>query len=128
GAYGHPDHIAISQLATAAVVAAADGAYAPPDGRAARAPHAVSKLYYQAWSGVKWTAYQSAFKRLVSRVDGVEREATPWPDWAITTVVDTAAFWPTVWRAVQCHEPPLRIYGALGHLSAAGRGGAWGAL
>jgi LmbE family N-acetylglucosaminyl deacetylase len=121
GAYGHPDHVAISQLTTAAVVAAADGS------RALEGPsHAVSKLYYMAWSAPKWAAYQSAFKRLVSRVDGVERTAAPWPDWAITTFVDTAAFWPTVWRAVQCHESQMMIYGALGHLSEEDHAGLWG--
>ena len=122
GAYGHPDHIAICQAATAAVHAAADPAYAPGAG----APHTVSKLYYVAWSLAKWTAYQSAFKRLVSRVDGVEREVAPWPDWAITTVVDTAAYWEQVWRAVQCYESQMMIYGPLAHLSETDHAGLWG--
>ena len=37
---------------------------------------------------------------MVSRVDGIERQAVPWPDWAITTAIDTRSFWSTVWRAV----------------------------
>ena len=41
GAYGHPDHIAICQFATAAVVAAADPAFATDGGGA---PHRVAKL------------------------------------------------------------------------------------
>jgi LmbE family N-acetylglucosaminyl deacetylase len=125
GAYGHPDHVAISQLATAAVVAAADG-QGPCPGGADLVPHTVSKLYYMAWSRPKWAAYQAAFKRLVSRVDGVEREAAPWPDWAITTVVDTAEHWPTVWRAVQCHDSQMAIYGPLAHLGEADHRGLWG--
>src|SRR5829696_10174810 len=44
GAYGHPDHIAISQLTTAAVVCAADAGY---DRSQESAPHRVSKLYYR---------------------------------------------------------------------------------
>jgi LmbE family N-acetylglucosaminyl deacetylase len=116
GAYGHPDHIAISQLATAAVTAAAAG----------EAGHVVSKLYYIAWSAAKWAAYQAAFKRLVSRVDGIEREVAPWTDWAITTVVDTAEHWPTVWRAVQCHDSQMMIYGPLGNLSERDHAGLWG--
>src|SRR5262249_21740709 len=45
GAYGHPDHIAISQFTTAAVVAAADAAFAAEwDGQSLPA-HSVSKLY-----------------------------------------------------------------------------------
>src|SRR5262245_7849775 len=46
GAYGHPDHIAICQFATAAALVAADGNRAPETG--APAPHSVSKLYYMA--------------------------------------------------------------------------------
>jgi len=45
GAYGHPDHIAISQFAQAALVAAADPSYDHLDGDT---PHRVSKLYYMA--------------------------------------------------------------------------------
>jgi len=122
GAYGHPDHVAISQLTTAAVVAAAD----PGSFGTSGPPHAVSKLYYLAWTSATWTAYQAAFKRLVSRVDGVERQAAPWPDWAITTVVDTRAYWPTVWKAVQCHESQMEIYGPLGHLSPTDHEALWG--
>ena len=48
GAYGHPDHIAISQLTTAAVVRAADCDFAG------------SKLYYIAWTGATWAAYEEA--------------------------------------------------------------------
>jgi len=109
GAYGHPDHVAISQFTTAAVVAAADGAFAsePPDARPA---HSVSKLYYVAWPEATWSAYQAAVKTLSSTVDGVERHATPWPDWAITTVVDTSDVWPVVSRAVSCHESQLAGY------------------
>jgi LmbE family N-acetylglucosaminyl deacetylase len=52
-------------------------------------------------------------KRLTSTVDGVERHATPWPDWAITTAIDTSEVWPTVWRAVSCHESQLAAYARL---------------
>jgi LmbE family N-acetylglucosaminyl deacetylase len=83
GAYGHPDHIAISQFTTAAIVAAADPAWPgtsalPPTHVSDGDPHRVSKLYYLAWGATRWRAYQSAFKTLVSRVDGVDRQATPW--------------------------------------------------
>jgi LmbE family N-acetylglucosaminyl deacetylase len=125
GAYGHPDHIAISQFASAAVVAAADASFVPAGGEDERA-HRVSKLYYIAWSAPKWAAYQAAFKRLVSKVDGVEREAAPWPDWAITTVIDTADHWPTVWEAVRCHESQMAIYGPLSELSEEHHRGLWG--
>ena len=121
GAYGHPDHIAVSQLTTAAAVRAADpGCEAPGD------PHAVAKLYYMAWGATTWDAYQRAFKTLVSRVDGVERRAAPWPEWAITTRVDCRRWWPRVWRAVTCHRTQMLIYGALEELREEDHAALWG--
>jgi LmbE family N-acetylglucosaminyl deacetylase len=125
GAYGHPDHIAISQFTTAAIVAAGDPAFAF-DGVAASAPHSVSKLYYMAWPESTWTAYQAAFRKLVSAVDGVERQATPWADWAITTVIDTRDFWPTAWRAISCHESQITAYERLKDLSPEHHESLWG--
>ena len=125
GAYGHPDHIAISQLTTAATVAAADGAFR---GGAAgnEPPHAVAKLYYIAWPASTWAAYESAMRKLVSTVDGVERQATPWPDWAITTTIDTRRFWSTVWRAVSCHESQMAAYEQLHTIAADHHEALWG--
>jgi LmbE family N-acetylglucosaminyl deacetylase len=117
GAYGHPDHIAICQFTTAAVVAAADGAFAADARGGALPPHSVSKLYYLAWPESTWSAYQTAVRTLSTTVDGVERHATPWPDWAITSVIDTADVWPTVWRAVSCHHSQIEAYEPLKHLS-----------
>ena len=120
GSYGHPDHIAISQLATAACVEAAgtgeDGAGEGGAGGDGHSPHAVSKLYYMAWDPELAEAYQTAFKRLTSTVDGVKREARPWPEWSITTRVDAGDEWGRVWEAVQCHESQMAIYGPLEEL------------
>ena len=110
GAYGHPDHVAICQFATAACVAAGG----------------VAKLYYMVHDQAKWDAYQSAFKRLVSTVDGVERVATAWPEWSITTRIDTRKQWPVVWRAVQCHRTQNAIYANLGNLTEAEHEAIWG--
>jgi LmbE family N-acetylglucosaminyl deacetylase len=124
GAYGHPDHVAIGQLTTAAIVAAADPGFEVEP--AVSAPHRVAKLYYIAWSAKKWAAYQAALRKLVVTVDGLERQAVPWPDWAITTVLDTSRVWPTVWRAVSCHESQMAIYGSLGHLPDEHQRSLWG--
>jgi LmbE family N-acetylglucosaminyl deacetylase len=113
GAYGHPDHIAICQFTTAAVVAAADS-------------HAVSKLYYLEWPESTWAAYQEAFKALSSTVDGVVRQATPWPEWAITTLIDTRSCWPVVWKAVSCHESQIAAYERLKHLEPRHHEALWG--
>src|SRR3954470_13728749 len=124
GAYGHPDHIAISQLTGAAIVCAADPATRlwPEMGE----PHAVSKLYFIAWSAKKWTAYQAALKKLVFKADGEERQAVPWPEWAITTAIDTSAVWPAVWRAVSSHRTQMSIYGKLSELSEEHQRFLWG--
>jgi len=123
GAYGHPDHIAICQLATAAVVAAADPSVALPGNDPV---HGVSKLYYMAWTRAKADAYQTALKKLVSRVDGAERAAVPWEDWAITTVVDTSEQWETVWKAVQCHASQVSAYVSLAELPEEEHRAIWG--
>jgi len=113
GAYGHPDHIAISQYAGAAIVLAADSSWNAPDDP----PHRVSKFYYISWTKPKWDGYQAALKKLISKVDGVERQAVPWADWAITTVIETPGVWPVVWRAVSCHRTQMSIYAQLEKLS-----------
>jgi LmbE family N-acetylglucosaminyl deacetylase len=125
GAYGHPDHIAISQFTTAAMVAAADPSF-PCDSPAALAAHATSKLYYIAWPEAAWKVYEAAFRKLVSTVDGVERQAAPWPDWAITTVIDTRGHGSTVWRAISCHESQVSAYEGLRHLSPDDHETLWG--
>ena len=124
GAYGHPDHIAISQFTTAAIVAAADPEFTGD--RAAPGPHVVSKLYYQAWPKSTWAAYEAAFRKLTSTVEGVERTAEPWPDWAITTVIDTRQVWPIVWRAVSCHASQIAAYERLKNLSPEDHESVWG--
>jgi LmbE family N-acetylglucosaminyl deacetylase len=126
GAYGHPDHIAISQLTTAAVVCAADPDFQAPGGFSQALAHRVSKLYYMAWPKDKWDAYQGALKTLKSRVDGVERQVNPWPDWAVTTIIDTSAFARTAWRAISCHKTQMATYKKLEHLPEEQHRALWG--
>ena len=125
GAYGHPDHIAISQFATGAIAAAANpgfpGVAVPPP------PHMVSKLYFIAWPASTWKGYEAAFRKLVSTVDGVERQAVPWPDWSITTEIDTQSHWTTVWKAISCHESQVMAYEKLKDLSPEAHQALWGA-
>jgi hypothetical protein len=83
-------------------------------------------LYYLAWPGPTWEAYQAAFKTLTSTVDGVERHAVPWPDWAITTAIDTRAVAVTVWQAVSCHASQISVYQRLQELSAQHHQALWG--
>jgi LmbE family N-acetylglucosaminyl deacetylase len=122
GVYGHPDHIAVSQFTTAAVVAAA----AAGSAAGGLPPHAVAKLYHLAWPESTWRAYEAAFRKLVSTVDAVERQAVPWPDWAITTTIDTRDVWPIVWRAVCCHESQVTAYERLRDVPPSHHEGLWG--
>lgn len=112
GAYGHPDHIAICQFTTAALTAAADASHARAEGPA----YAVPKLYYLVWSEGSMTAYEAAFGRLAPLVDDGHRHSVFWPEWAITTVLDTRAHWETAWRAIRCHESQVAAYGRLEQL------------
>lgn len=126
GAYGHPDHIAISQFATAAVMAAADPGFGARQRDGSAGPHAVSKFYYLAWPASTWRAYEAVVKKLSLTVDGVERQATPWPEWAITTVIDTSAVWRTVWQAVSCHASQVAAYERLKDLPPEHHEALWG--
>ena len=54
------------------------------------------------------------------------RQATPWPDWAITTVIDTRSVWGTVWRAVSCHQSQLAGYARLKNLPSSQPEAWWG--
>lgn len=126
GAYGHPDHVAISQFTTAAIVAAADPGLSTPTAGEDLEPHAVSKLYYIAWPTSAMAAYEEAFRKLTSHVDGIEREASPFPEWALSAVIDTHDVWQTVWRAVSCHASQITAYEKLAHLSEASHEALWG--
>ncbi len=125
GAYGHPDHIAISQFTTAATLCAADCGY-HTEGEVSLRPHRVRKLHYLAWRSNKWQAYQAAFGKLTSTVDGVQRQATPWPDWAVTTEIDTSVWWHIVWKAVCCHQTQMSIYEKLADLTDKQQKALWG--
>jgi LmbE family N-acetylglucosaminyl deacetylase len=108
GGYGHPDHIAVSQFTTAAVVCAAS-----PDCADGLPPHQVTKFYYFVVPREEMTIYQSVMGDLIMPVDGIERRAVPWEDWAITTRIDTGESWRTAWQAVTCHRTQLPGYGDL---------------
>ena len=108
-------------------MAAADPASRLPglDGSTA---HAVSKLYVMATTQAMWDAYQEAFKKLTSTVDGVERQAVAWPDWMPTTRIDTRAQWERVWKAVSCHDSQIAAYERLHQLSPEHHEALWGSM
>lgn len=118
GAYGHPDHIAVCQWTSAAVVAAADAGFCLPVAdtihkQPTGEPHRVSKLYYTVSTQAGLDAYQASFGELRMVIDGQERRAHGWESWAITTRIDTAAYWRQVWQAISCHQSQLPAYKSL---------------
>jgi len=114
GAYGHPDHIAICQFTTAAIVEAANPTSLY---HCDLTPYSVSKLYYMAPTHQLGVAYQAVFGDVVMHVDGVERRGIGWPEWAITTRIDTKGYKQTLWEAVLCHQSQLAVYRQLEHAS-----------
>ena len=114
GAYGHPDHIAIGQFTTAAIVEACSSSslYSRD-----LPPHRVSKLYYMVASAHFLQAYQSVFGEVVMQIDNLERRGVSWPEWAITTRIATSEYRQTVWRAILCYESQLVVYRQLIHVS-----------
>jgi LmbE family N-acetylglucosaminyl deacetylase len=123
GAYGHPDHIAVSQLALSAVIRASSAETSPGTGDA---PHTVQKMYYMVHTERRWGMYERAFKALGTTVDGGVRAAVRWPDWAVTTTIDAFDHWRTVWDAVQCHRTQMAQYGPLARLTADDHRALWG--
>lgn len=123
GGYGHPDHIAISQFTTAAIVEAAN-----PNSPYFRdlAPHSVSKLYYMAESEELFTVYQSVFGELVMHIDGARRGIVIWPTWSASARIDTWEHWRTVARAIGCHRTQAPAYHVLEQLSESQRKILWG--
>jgi LmbE family N-acetylglucosaminyl deacetylase len=123
GGYGHPDHIAISQFTTAAIVEAANPNFLYYHDVA---PHRVSKLYYMAETEAQFAVYQYAFGELVMHIDGARRGMVSWPEWSVTTRIDTWEYWQTAARAITCHKSQLPAYHVLEQLSEEQRKVLWG--
>lgn len=109
GIYGHPDHMAISRLATEAFYAAGDRTKYQEQLAEELSPYEPSKLYYTA-------APRSAMARMAERAaemgqdapfQGIDLEHFGTPDEEITTVVDVRDYLETKLRAILCHRTQL---------------------
>jgi LmbE family N-acetylglucosaminyl deacetylase len=123
GVYGHPDHIAISQLTTSAVMRAADPALELPG---YRVPHSVSKLYYRIWTEEENEAYAEVFGETTIDVQEARRSVVTWPEWSVSTQIDTTEFWTNVWGAVRSHRSQLGDVSLIDRLSNAAQERLWG--
>jgi len=114
GAYGHPDHIALSQFTNGAIVCATDESFS--DGLP---PHRISKLYYMVDSEEIVQAANDVFGGLRMEIDGVIRRHVGWEYWQITTILDNHQYMNKVQKAIQCHKSQLPGYGPIGEMSVA---------
>jgi LmbE family N-acetylglucosaminyl deacetylase len=110
GNYGHPDHVAIGQFTSAAIVCAADSSYQDAENLPA---HRVSKLYYMMDAESFINLITPFMDDMSFQVDDQIRGEVPWKDWMVTTRVEMADYCKTTWRAIQCHQSQLPTLGAL---------------
>ena len=113
GNYGHPDHIAIGQFTSAAIVCAADSTYDDPENFPT---HRVSKLYYMV-DGEDFVNFITPFVGDITFPVGDQlRGEIPWKEWMITTRIDMAEYCRIAWKAIQCHKSQLPSLGPLAEL------------
>jgi LmbE family N-acetylglucosaminyl deacetylase len=113
GNYGHPDHIAIGQFTSAAIVCAADSSYVDPENLPV---HRVSKLYYMVDGESFINLIEPFIGDMTFPVDDQLRGEIPWKEWMITTRIDMAEHCVTAWKAIQCHQSQLATLGPLAEM------------
>ncbi|CAG0950600.1 Mycothiol S-conjugate amidase [Anaerolineales bacterium] len=113
GNYGHPDHIAIGQFTSAAIVCAADSNYQDAENLPA---HRVSKLYYMVDAESFVDLIAPFMGDMSFQVDDQIRGEVPWKDWMVTTRIEMLEYCKTAWRAIQCHQSQLATLGALAEM------------
>jgi LmbE family N-acetylglucosaminyl deacetylase len=113
GIYGHPDHIAIGQFTTAAIVCAADSSYTDSENLPM---HRVSKLYYMVDSEDFVNLVMPYFDDISFPVDDQIRGENPWKEWMVTTRIDITDYCRTAWHAIKCHASQQSSLGGLADL------------
>ncbi len=113
GNYEHPDHIAIGQFASAAIVWAADASYQDSENLS---PHRVSKLYYMVDSENFINLVTPFVGDITFPVDDQLRGEVDWKEWIITTRIEMAGHCHAAWRAIQCHQSQLPSLGILAEM------------
>jgi LmbE family N-acetylglucosaminyl deacetylase len=113
GNYGHPDHIAVGQFTSAAIICAADASYQVPENLA---PFRVSKLYYMVDSEDFISLVAPFVGDMNFPVDNQLRGEVPWKNWMISTRIDMAEHCQAAWRAIHCHRSQLTTLGQLAEM------------
>ncbi|MGE5378706.1 MAG: PIG-L deacetylase family protein [Bacteroidota bacterium] len=113
GNYGHPDHIAIGQFTSAAIICAVDSTYQDPE----KLPsHRVFKLYYMVDSENFINLVAPFMGDMTFLVDDQMRGEVVWKEWMVTTRIDMADHCGAAWRAIQCHQSQLPSLGMLAEM------------
>jgi len=123
GAYGHPDHVAISQFTSAALLAAAEAGF---PGLEHLPGHRVLKLYYMIDSLELVDLIKEVIGGIQFPVDGKVRQHVGWLDWMITTRIDASAYWQKAWEGIECHTSQLVGMSALLQMTPEQHQRAWG--
>jgi LmbE family N-acetylglucosaminyl deacetylase len=123
GSYGHPDHIALSQFTSGALVCAADRNFVDAN---VQPPHRVLKFYYMVDSWDIVNLANAAFGGISMDVDGVTRGHIGWQDWQITTRLDNNTYLEPVQKAMLCHKSQIPGYSPIGQWSLAELGKLFG--
>ena len=110
GIYGHPDHIAVTQFTTSALVCAASEGYHDPKGQLS---HIVSKFYHAVDSMDLVAGFRELTGGISMEIDGVKRTHIGWEDWSITTRIDCRNHFDATWKAILCHQSQLAGFGPL---------------
>jgi LmbE family N-acetylglucosaminyl deacetylase len=107
GNYGHPDHIALSQFTSSALVCAADISYVDANDQS---PYRVAKFYYMVDSIDIVRVANEAFGGISMEVDSVTRQHIGWDDWQTTTRLDNSKYIEIAQKAMHCHKSQLPGY------------------
>lgn len=98
GGYGHPDHIAVSHIVTAAFDLAGD-----PKVNLSHPPHQPRKLYYWAFPR-SFMEHVPGFRDRRADIRGQQLGFVGVPDEAITTTIHILDWAPTKLKALACHR------------------------
>ena len=107
GGYGHPDHIQVHRVGTAAYFGAADvGRFPPEDGEE---PWQPAKLYWVTWPRERTRLRQRAMAAAgdIPQEEAEREPGTGMPDQHITTYLDVAPWFDRKWAAVLAHRTQM---------------------
>lgn len=104
GGYGHPDHVQVHRVGTAAFYGAGDVGRFPPDGgEQAWQP---AKLYWVTWPRERTRRRRrlEAAAGVISAEEAEQEPAVGSPDEVITTYLDVGPWFDRKWEAIMAHR------------------------